>query len=148
MLLTESVIDSWQNILQDCQEFIALSFEYDYGRHFRPLFSPTHSPVILEIDHWQLEDAENDQQEAKAASEQHAVSVQEKAGHFHHDQQDIDRRLRIITQSDTSDDAVRRFEDSMAKLRILDITDGYFKQLSEVDTLRYVLLELHVERRD
>jgi hypothetical protein len=87
----------------------------------------------------QLEDAENDQHEAKAASEQHVVAVQGKADQFHHQQQDIDRRLRIITQSDTSDDAVRRFETSMAKLRTLDIADGYVRQLTVVDTLRYIL---------
>ncbi|KAE9986810.1 hypothetical protein EG327_004112 [Venturia inaequalis] len=83
----------------------------------------------------QLENAEIDQREAKAAAEQHAVSVQEKAELFHHAQQDIDRKLRIITQSDTSDDAVRRFEASMAKLKTLDITDAYVRQLSEVEDL-------------
>lgn len=69
--------------------------------------------------------------------------MQEKAEQFHRAQQDIDRKLRIITQSDTSDDAVRRFEASMAKLKILDVADGYVRQLSEVDTLRYALFALH-----
>lgn len=51
--------------------------------------------------------------------------------------------MRIITQSDTSDEAVRRFEASMAKLRTLDVTDGYVRQLSEVGILRYALFVLY-----
>jgi hypothetical protein len=34
----------------------------------------------------------------------------------------------------------------MAKLKKLDITDGYVRQLNEVDTLRYALFELHGRR--
>lgn len=44
----------------------------------------------------------------------------------------------IITQSDASDDAVGRFESSMAKLRNLDVANGYVELLKEVDTLRYM----------
>jgi hypothetical protein len=35
----------------------------------------------------------------------------------------------------------------MAKLRTLDVTDGYVRQLSEVDTLRYALFVLHCMRQ-
>lgn len=42
----------------------------------------------------------------------------------------------IITQSETSDDAVRIFESSMQKRQRLDIAKGYLSQLQEIETLR------------
>lgn len=45
--------------------------------------------------------------------------------------------MKIITQSDTSDDAVRHFEASMEKLRRLDVSKGYMELLKEIDGLRY-----------
>lgn len=50
---------------------------------------------------------------------------------------DIDRRLKAITQSDVSDEAVRRFEQNMEKLRRLEISKGYVDLLKEADALRY-----------
>jgi hypothetical protein len=49
---------------------------------------------------------------------------------------DIDRKILIITRSETSDDAVRQFDSSMEKLRRLEITKGYVELLAEVDKLR------------
>lgn len=54
---------------------------------------------------------------------------------FKKQQADIDRRLFILTRSETSDDAVRRFDASMEKLRRLDVAKGYMELLAEVDTL-------------
>lgn len=45
----------------------------------------------------------------------------------------------IITSSETSDEAVQRFESSMDKLRRLDVANGYIELLKEVDVLRYLL---------
>lgn len=59
-----------------------------------------------------------------------------KSRQFDHDQHDIDRRMKIITASDASDDAVRRFEVSMSKLGQLDITVGYIELLKTVDSLQ------------
>lgn len=42
----------------------------------------------------------------------------------------------IVTQSETSDDAVKRFEASMEGLRRLDIAAGYMELLKEVDDAR------------
>jgi hypothetical protein len=42
----------------------------------------------------------------------------------------------VITQSETSDEAVSQFEASMSKLRRLDIAEGYVHQLQKVDELR------------
>jgi len=42
----------------------------------------------------------------------------------------------IITSSETSGEAVQRFESSMDKLRRLDVANGYIELLKEVDVLR------------
>ena len=51
-------------------------------------------------------------------------------------QADINRRLLIITQSETSDEAVADFAESMDKIRRLDVAKGYITVLSEVEELR------------
>ena len=56
---------------------------------------------------------------------------------FQAQQADIDRRLLIVTRSETSDEAARSFEGSMEKLRSLDIVKGYVELLKEVEELRY-----------
>ena len=43
-----------------------------------------------------------------------------------------------ITQSNTSDEAVRIFELSMEKLRRLDVAKGYVELLTEIEALGYV----------
>ena len=45
----------------------------------------------------------------------------------------------VVTGSDTSNEAVQRFESGMEKLRKLDICKGYMEILKEVDRLRFVL---------
>lgn len=42
-----------------------------------------------------------------------------------------------MTQSDTSDDAVPRFDAIMEKLQRIDIATGYMSLLKEVDNLGY-----------
>ncbi|KAJ9647125.1 hypothetical protein H2199_002111 [Coniosporium tulheliwenetii] len=83
----------------------------------------------------QLEDARQDLQTAKNLYSEYASSSQRSARDFAKKQQDIDRRLRIITQSDTSDDAVGKFESSMDKLRRLDVASGYMELLQEVEII-------------
>ncbi|KAF2100011.1 hypothetical protein NA57DRAFT_55943 [Rhizodiscina lignyota] len=83
----------------------------------------------------QLVDAEKDLNGAKTAYQKHSTSIQARGEQFIRDQDGIDRRLQIITQSETSDEAVRKFEASMDKLRQLDITAGYVELLKEVDSL-------------
>jgi len=55
---------------------------------------------------------------------------------FQAQQADIDRRLLIVTRSETGDEAARKFESSMEKLRGLDIAKGYIELLKEVEELR------------
>lgn len=71
------------------------------------------------------------------ASEAHSARVLQQAEQFHKQQGDIDRRLLIVTQSETSDDAVPKFDTIMEKLQRIDIATGYMSLLKEVDSLRY-----------
>jgi chromosome segregation ATPase len=89
----------------------------------------------------QLEDAQKDLEEARQASVDHAASLKSRVAEFEKEQDDIDRRLRVITLSDTSDVAVRRFESSMDKLRKLDIAKGYVEVLQSVESASCVLSE-------
>ena len=43
----------------------------------------------------------------------------------------------IVTQSETSDDAVRKFDSSMKSLRKLDVAKEYMELLTEVESLRF-----------
>ena len=43
----------------------------------------------------------------------------------------------IVTQSETSDDAVRKFDSSMESLRKLDMAQEYMELLTEVENLRF-----------
>ncbi|KAK5132871.1 hypothetical protein LTR08_008587 [Meristemomyces frigidus] len=84
----------------------------------------------------QLDEARQDHEHAKRKSEQHHDSTRQKAQAFQKGQGDIDRRLLVVTRSETSDDAVRTFEASMERLRKLDVAAGYVELLKEVDGLR------------
>jgi RAD50-interacting protein 1 len=84
----------------------------------------------------QLDDARRDHDNAEQESEEHAQGVQTRAQAFQKEQADIDRRLLIVTQSETSDEAVQKFEASMERLRKLEVAAGYVELLKEVDALR------------
>jgi predicted nucleic acid-binding Zn-ribbon protein len=84
----------------------------------------------------QLQDAGRDLEKAKGASYGHEASLQQRAAQFHREQADIDNKLRIIMRSETSDEAVVRFEASMDKLARLDVANAYVELIKEVDSLR------------
>ncbi|KAH9824518.1 RINT-1 / TIP-1 family [Teratosphaeria destructans] len=84
----------------------------------------------------QLDDAKRDHSAAEQEAERHAHAVRQKARGFQKEQSDIDRRLLTVTQSETSDQAVAKFEASMERLRQLDVAAGYVELLKEVDSLR------------
>jgi chromosome segregation ATPase len=84
----------------------------------------------------QLDDAQRDLHHAKHAAHAHQTDLQQRADAFRHEQADIDRRLMVITASETSDDAVPRFEAVLDTLQRLDVAHGYVELLSEVDVLR------------
>lgn len=87
-------------------------------------------------DSKQLLEARQDHDRAQKASQQHAESLREKGEAFLREQTEIDRRLLVVTQSETSDEALQQFEKIMEQLRRLDVASGYVEMLQEVDTLR------------
>lgn len=72
----------------------------------------------------------------------HSAALLKESELFMKQQSDIDRRLLILTQSDTSDDAISRFDSSMQSLQRLDVAKNYLKLLIEVENLRYERLGL------
>ncbi|TKA75101.1 hypothetical protein B0A49_03364, partial [Cryomyces minteri] len=83
----------------------------------------------------QLEDAERDLQGARQAARDHTSSIRQKANQFREEQGNIDRRLLIVTQSETSDEARPQFEKIMDKLHRFDVATGYMELLKEVHAL-------------
>ena len=65
----------------------------------------------------------------------HSQELRERARNHKSQQADIDRRLFIVTQSETSDGAVQTFDSSMENLRKLDVAQGYIELLTEVENL-------------
>ncbi|KAI9829595.1 MAG: hypothetical protein M1819_006100 [Sarea resinae] len=96
------------------------------------LLNVKHQQALLKR---QLHDADSALEQAKKESKAHSTSVTQRAQEFEKQQQEIDRRLQIVTRSETSTDAVELFEASMAKLRRLDVASGYVELLKEVDVL-------------
>ncbi|KAJ5095363.1 hypothetical protein NUU61_004719 [Penicillium alfredii] len=88
-----------------------------------------------ELQRKQLVDAHEVLSNATKASNDHAKATRERAEAFAAEQADIDRRLKAITQSETSDEAVRRLETSMERLRRLEISKGYVELLKEAEEL-------------
>lgn len=83
----------------------------------------------------QLDAAQRDLHDAKHTAHAHHAALQQRAGAFRHAQADIDRRLLVITASDTSDDAVPRFEAVLDTLHRLDVASGYVELLQDVHVL-------------
>lgn len=83
----------------------------------------------------QLNQARQDHAAAEQEAEQHRQSVRAKAQAFQKDQSDIDRKLLVISQSETGDEAVQKFEASMERLRRLNVAVGYVELLKEVELL-------------
>ncbi|KAF2175042.1 hypothetical protein K469DRAFT_703365 [Zopfia rhizophila CBS 207.26] len=83
----------------------------------------------------QLQDAQRDLHEAKQASHDHQELLQERARSFKSAQADIDRRLIVIAESETSDEAVPRFESILDTLQRLDVANAYVALLKDVDAL-------------
>ncbi|KAL1964074.1 hypothetical protein VTN77DRAFT_7492 [Rasamsonia byssochlamydoides] len=88
-----------------------------------------------ELQQRQLVEAQEALAKATKASNDHSEAVRKQIEAFNQQQADIDRRLKIITQSETSDEAVRIFESSMEKLQRLDVAKGYLALLQEVEGL-------------
>ena len=68
----------------------------------------------------------------------HSKDLRQRVGQFKLQQNDVDRRLMIVTHSETSDDAVQKFNHSMENLRKLDVAQQYMGLLKEVESLRSI----------
>ncbi|KAJ5540071.1 hypothetical protein N7513_008403 [Penicillium frequentans] len=88
-----------------------------------------------ELQRKQLTDAREALSNATKASNDHAEATRKRAEAFAAEQADIDQRLKAITQSETSDEAVRRLEKSMERLQRLEISKGYVGLLKEAEEL-------------
>ncbi|KAG9191784.1 hypothetical protein G6011_10518 [Alternaria panax] len=92
----------------------------------------------------QLDDAQRDLHTAKEASHSHHGDVARRAHAFRQEQADVDRRLLVLTASDTTDDAVPRFEHVLDTLHRLDVAHGYVQLLAHVDALaQHAHAQLH-----
>ncbi|KAH8426986.1 uncharacterized protein LDX57_004709 [Aspergillus melleus] len=83
----------------------------------------------------QLAEAQEVLSNATKASNDHAEATRKRAEAFKEQQADIDRRLKAITKSDASDEAAKRFEEGIEKLRRLEISRGYVTLLKEAEEL-------------
>ena len=83
-----------------------------------------------------LAEAEVTLKQVTTSVDSHSENLHKQVHKFNVEQSSIDRRLLILTQSETSDDAVYKFDVTMAKLRQLDIAKAYVDRLAEVDHLR------------
>ncbi|KAL9130908.1 MAG: hypothetical protein Q9217_001011 [Psora testacea] len=87
------------------------------------------------LTNMKLEEARATLEKATTASKTHTQELLERAQAFQRQQSVVDRRLMIVTQSETSDDAVKKFESNMESLQRLDIAQGYMELLTEVEHL-------------
>ncbi|GAB1194642.1 hypothetical protein APSETT444_003888 [Aspergillus pseudonomiae] len=88
-----------------------------------------------ELQRKQLAEAQEALSKATKASSDHAEATRKRAEAFNEHQADIDRRLKALTGSDASDEAAKRFEASIEKLRKLELSKGYVSLLKEAEEL-------------
>ncbi|KAJ5989157.1 hypothetical protein N7481_004367 [Penicillium waksmanii] len=88
-----------------------------------------------ELQRKQLAEAQEALSNATKASIDHAEATRKRAETFAEEQADIDRRLKAITQSETSDEAVHRLEKSMERFQRLELSKGYVELLREAEEL-------------
>ena len=88
----------------------------------------------------QLHEAEEILKNAKMAWQEHIEIVRRECAAFQQQQTKIDSRLMTVTKSDTIDEAAKKFETSLEKLRKLDIAEGYMDLLFRADSLRFAFL--------
>ena len=86
----------------------------------------------------QLQEARASFDIAKKVSQDHSNQLRSQGRQFQTHQADIDLGLKIITQSETSDDAVIQFNLLMESLQRLDVAQGYMTLLSEIEHFRFL----------
>ena len=87
----------------------------------------------------QLDEARADHDQAATQATQHHGDLRQRAEAFTKQQNNIDRTLMIVTQSDSTEEAVARFEDVMSSYQRLEVATSYIALATEVETLRLVI---------
>lgn len=128
-LQTEADLENLDSLLENVQKQQKL-LKDQVGRQHE--FPTNH--IANEPD--QLREAEFTLDRSTSVHNSHRKKLLKDAEAFQKQQVDIDRRLRILAQSDTSDDAIVKFESSMQRLQRLDVAKGYFTLLVEAQNLR------------
>ncbi|KAL4970111.1 RINT-1 family protein [Aspergillus stella-maris] len=88
-----------------------------------------------ELQRKQLAEAQEAFANATQASRDHVETTRKRAEAFNEQQADIDRRLKALTGSDASDEAAKRFEAGIKKLRRLELSRSYVKLLKDAEEL-------------
>ncbi|KAG9231031.1 RINT-1 family protein-like protein [Amylocarpus encephaloides] len=84
----------------------------------------------------QLRDARFKLDEAKKASANHTSKMLEQTRQFKLQQDSVQKRLMIVTQSDTPEEATKLFRGPMEKLRRIELARSYVELLKDVDEMR------------
>lgn len=84
----------------------------------------------------QLEDAHKALAAAQERAEEQATNLQRQTTEFQKHQASLEQRLKEITYSSTSDDALEVFQSRMVKVQRLEIATNYLQLVKEVETLR------------
>lgn len=79
--------------------------------------------------------ATQDLEAAQNESTAREADTRKKTAQYEQLQADIDRRLMIITNSDTADDAVEQFENVMHSLQKIELADNYLQMLQDVEQM-------------
>ncbi|KAL3461266.1 TIP-1 family-domain-containing protein [Aspergillus heterothallicus] len=88
-----------------------------------------------ELQRKQLAEAQEALSNATKVSNDHVDSTRRHAEAFNEQQADIDRRLKALTGSNASDEAAKRFEAGIRKLRRLELSRGYITLLKDAEEL-------------
>ncbi|RDL31891.1 RINT-1 family protein-like protein [Venustampulla echinocandica] len=83
----------------------------------------------------QLLDARSKLDEAKKASANHTSLMLAQTKEFERQQDSVQNRLMIVTQSDTPEEATQRLKGPMEKLRRVELARSYVELLKDVDNL-------------
>ncbi|KAG4437008.1 hypothetical protein IFR05_007512 [Cadophora sp. M221] len=84
----------------------------------------------------QLRHAESELNQAREASVNHSTLMLEQSQAFEREYLNVHNRLKIVTSSDTPEEAKRRFEKPMEKLRKVELAQSYVALLREAEALK------------
>lgn len=82
-----------------------------------------------------MKDARRKLAEAKRAADNHTSSLSQKVSDFERRQEDLQARMMTLTSSGTPEEAVRRLEGPMEKLRRVELAQAYVDLLKDVDNM-------------